>query len=269
MAKSNTRAFSDEIAARPDVDQRETFDTLWGILGGLFNKVKGRFELQPDPSTAGLQPYHANDGSGATGWLSTYAGAEIDWLVHSWVGNPRASFTNMHLTVSLASKFEAPNLGIAFGTVPDLFLYLDFVPRKDLAVNPEYMDKYYAELNEEHLRLQEDQELCNFVSRCLYMRVTQSAASLCITALDNARNLQTIRDATNRMVDQWLVNVEKSAILPESARPAQAARDELLRREIAERDPMNAHVEQMYGKQLTDELVAALWGGRRVLPRPS
>ena len=268
MAKS-TRPFSDEIAARPNVDQRETFDALWGILGDLFDKVKGRFELRPDPSTAGLRPYQACDGSGAAGWLSTYAGPEIDWLVHSWVGNPKASFTNMHLTVSLGSKFEAPNLGVALGTVPDLFMYLDFIPRKDLAVNPEYMEKYYDELNEEHLRLAEDLELSSFISRCLYMRVTQSAASLCITAPDTGRNLRTVRGATNRMVDQWLANVGKSAILPESARPAQAARDELLRREIAERDPMNAHVERMYGKELTDELIAALWGGRRVLPRPA
>ena len=268
MAKS-TRPFTDEIAARPDVDQRATFDTLWGILGELFDKVRARFELHPDPSTADLQPYQATDGSGASGWLSTYTGPEIDWLVHSWVGNPKASFTNMHLTVSLAGKFDAPNLGIALGTVPDLFMYLDFIPRKDLATNPDYMEKYYRELNEEHLRLHEDPELRSFISRDLYMRVTQTAASICITAADSERNLQTLRDTTHGMLDQWLVNVEKSSILPASARSAQAARDELLRREIAERDPMNALVERMYGRELTTQLIAALWGGRRVLPRPA
>ena len=267
MAKS-TRSLIDQIAARPEIDNRATFDTLWSILGEQFEKVSARFELRPDASTAELQPYEAIDGSGAGGSLSTFAGPEVDWLVYSWVGNPRHSFSNMHLTVNLASKFDAPNLGLALGTAPDIFMYMDFVPRKDLVANPEYMDKYYRELNEEHLRLQDDPGLTSFISRSLYMRVAQTPASLCFTAPDNADNMATVRGTVERLVDQWLVNVDKSAILPEAERPAQAARDELVRREIAERDPMNAMVERMYGPDLTAKLVNALWGGGRATPRP-
>ena len=268
MRASSTRSLIDEIAARPEIDNRATFDALWGILGEQFEKVAARFELQPDPSTAELQPYEAIDGSGAGGSLSTFAGPEIDWLVFSWVGNPRLSFSNMHLTVSLSAKFDAPHLGLALGTAPDIFLYMDYVPRKDLAANPEYMDKYYQELNEVHLRLKDDPGLTSFISRSLYMRVTQTQASLCFTAPDSEKNMATVRDTVGKLVDQWLVNVEKSAIVPVAERPAQAARDEFIRREIAVRDPMNAMVERMYGKELTARLVDALWGGRRELPRP-
>ena len=80
--------------------------------------------------------------------------------------------------------------------------------------------------------------------------------------------MRTVRETSTKLVDQWLANVEKSAILPEAERPAQAARDEAVRRQIAQRDPMNAMVERMYGAELTAKLVDALWGGRRVLPRP-
>lgn len=267
MSKT-TRSLMDEIDARPAVDNQATFNTLWTILGELFEKVKARFELNPDPSTTDLQPYEAIDGSGAGGFLSTFTGPDIDWLVFSWVGNPRMSFTNMHLTVSLAAKYDAPNLGLAFGTTPDLFMYMDYVPRKDLASNPQYMDKYYNELNEEHLRLHEDESLTTFISRDLYMRVTQTPASICFTAADTENNMQQLRSSAHKLLDQWLLNVEKSATVPESERPAQAARDELVRSEIALRDPMNEMVVRMYGPELAARLVSALWGGDRELARP-
>lgn len=268
MAKT-TRSLMDEIDARPAVDNQDTFNTLWGILGELFESVGERFELTPDPSTAALQPYEAIDGSGAGGFLSTYAGPDIDWLVFSWVGNPKMSFTNMHLTISLAPKYNAPNLGLAFGTTPDLFMYMDFVPRVDLAANPDYMDTYYREINQIHLDLQEDENLTSFISRDLYMRVTQTPASICFSAKDNEQNMQTLESTARSLLKQWLANVEKSSILPEAERPAQAARDELIRREIALRDPMNEMVQRMYGPELADSLVKALWGGDRELPRPS
>ena len=266
---TSTRSLMDTIAERPAVDNRQTFDALWEMLGGLFAKVRERFELQPDASTAGLQPYHAIDGSGAGGHLSTFAGPEVDWLVFSWVGNPKASFSNMHLTVSLSSHIDAPHLGLAFGTAPHLFFYMDFIPRKDLAANPAYMDQYYQELNEEHLRLHENPAFTSFISRSLYMRVTQTAASLCFTAEDNAENMATLRDTSSRMVAQWLANIEKANVVPPGEREALATRDESIRRAIAERDPMNALVQRMYGPELTPKLVKALWGGDRALPRPA
>ena len=195
---TSTKSLMDTIAARPQVDNRDTFNALWSNLGELFDQVAARFELQPDASTADLQPYHAIDGSGAGGHLSTFAGPEIDWLVFSWVGNPKASFSNMHLTVSLSSKIDAPHLGLAFGTAPHLFFYMDFIARMDLAANPDYMDAYYQELNEEHLRLHENPAFTAFVSRNLYMRVTQTAASLCFTAEDNEANRETLRDTAQR-----------------------------------------------------------------------
>lgn len=267
MSKS-TRSLIDEIDARPAVDNQKTFETLWGILGELFAKVSDRFELTADPSTADLQPYEAIDGSGSGGYLSTFAGPDIDWLVFSWVGNPKMSFTNMHLTISLASKYDAPNLGLAFGTTPDLFMYMDYVPRVDMTANPDYMDKYYSEINEEHLHLHDNSELSTFISRDMYMRVTQTPASICFTAADSDESMTTLRESAHKLFDQWLANVEKSAILAEADRPAQAARDEFIRKEIALRDPMNEMVERMYGKELSSKLVNALWGGERQLARP-
>ena len=100
------------------------------------------------------------------------------------------------------------------------------------------------------------------------MRVTQTPASICFSAADNDRNMNTLRSTAETLLDQWLANFDKSAILPVEQRADQAARDERIRREIALRDPMNEMVERMYGTELSDRLVNALWGGNRVLPRP-
>ncbi len=52
--------------------------------------------------------------------------------------------------------------------------------------------------------------------------------------------------------------------MPEDAREALAARDLLVRRNSAERDPGNIFVAQMFGSELTDKLVRSLWGGDRI-----
>lgn len=267
MSKS-TKSLIDQIDANPGVDNSETFEALWALLGELFEKVQSRFELSSDASTEDLRPYEAIDGSGAGGYLSTYVGPEIDWLVYSWVGNPKMSFTNMHLTVSLGPQVDAPNLGLAFGTTPDLFVYIDYSARKDLASNPEYMDKYYVEANQQYLDWQENPDFTSFISRDLYMRVTQTPTSLCISAPDSEENMAEIRQVSHKMVDQWIANVDKADAIPVADRPAQMARDEKVRRSVADRDPMNEMVQRMYGKDQAERLTKALWGGDRVLPRP-
>src|SRR5262249_36316404 len=117
-------------------DRQSTFDALWALNGELFARVKQRFALTRDPSCEDLVPYKGIDG--AAGSLACYSGPEIDWLVHSWTGNPKASFTNMHLTVALGPHTDAPHFGFALGTTPDLFIYMDYLPRRDLWTRPDY-----------------------------------------------------------------------------------------------------------------------------------
>ena len=51
-----------------------------------------RFETTRDPSTLGLETYGTYpDGPG--GSLAAYSGPEVDWLVHSWLGNPDRATT--------------------------------------------------------------------------------------------------------------------------------------------------------------------------------
>ena len=47
------------------------------------------------------------------------------------------------------------------------------------------------------------------------------------------------------------------------------ARDLAVRRNVADRDPANAMGVRFFGEEMTERLVRSLWGGDRVLPRPS
>ena len=68
----------------------------------------------------------------------------------------------------------------------------------------------------------------------------------------------------NGTLDEGL---DEAEVVPFEEREALAERDLKLRRAIAERDPVNALVGRMFGKDMEDALVRALWGADRVNPR--
>lgn len=264
MTQATLKSIEQMIDERPIVNNQETFDALWGITKELRAKVDARFELHPDPSTSDLQPYHAINGN-AKGFLSAFAGPEIDWLVHSWIGTPETSFTNMHLTIHLGPQTRVPHFGFALGTAPDIFVYMDYVPRTDLQVDLEYLDTYYEPVNDSFLRIRADKRFSPFVSQSLYMRQSQSHTSHCYMVPASPNTLDIIRDLAHEMLDRWLGWVDSAPQVPTDKRDALAERDLHVRRSIAERDPANTIAIRLFGDELTNRLVRALWAGDKQL----
>jgi len=260
----------DLVEQSPDVDNRETFNQLWAILAAMDDKIKARFELNLDPCSKRFDDYKSiSVGDGAEGCLRTYAGPEIDWYVHSYIGSPESTFTNMHITVSLGPQYLVPNFGFALGTVPDLFMYMDYIPRVDLLADIDYVDQYYSEVNEEFLDLQSDERFNPFISRDLYTRVAMTPTAVGYTAAADPAVIEKIRGIAFARLDRWLGWVDTAQLTPVSERPAIAARDEQIRRNICVRDPANNLGERLFGKDNADAMVATLWGGARTLPRPA
>jgi hypothetical protein len=268
MTQATTKSLLELIDERPKVDNQDVFDQLWDIMGELRAKINAQFSLTPDASTASLQPYYSLDQS-AKGYLSTFTGPEIDWLVHSWIGNPKYSFTNMHLTCWLGPHINVPHWGMALGTMPDIFVYLDYVPRVDLLTHLDYHDQYFEPVNESNIRLQKDARFSHFFSKTLYMRTSQSPTSHCYLVPANTETIAIIRELAHEMLDRWLGYVRNAQPVPMAERAALAERDLFLRRTVAERDPANAMGVRLFGEPMTDQLVRALWGGDRVNQRPT
>ncbi len=262
----------EEIFDRQEqVDSTPSFNRLWGITQDLMAKLEARFELTRDPSTDVLETYKGESDFPA-GRLAAYSGPEMDWLVHSWIGNPPLGFTNMHITAWLGPHIDVPHLGIAWGTLPDLWFYIDYNPRSDLMIDTDSLDKYWGAQNDEFLDLRADEGLAPFTSRALYVRQALSDTAICFTVpgvnYDEERFDQ-IEALAHKRVDEWLAHVDSATPVPQERRAQLASDDETRRRNIAERDPANIMAVRFFGEELTDTLVRALWGGDRQLPRPT
>jgi hypothetical protein len=255
--------FVDESGATVDVTPAYT--QLWALVEELKAKVDKRFELTRDASTEQFESY---SGDGPTGTIRAYSGPEIDWMVHSWIANPTASFTNIHLTIWLGPQVRVPHFGLAFGTFPQVWCYLDYVPRADLVVDLDYLDTYYEPLNEECLDVRGRPGLDRFVSRALHVRESLTETAHCFSCLDDDLAIATTTELAHSRLDRWLQWVDEAPRVPEADQAALRDRDQAVRRNIAERDPANVMGVRYFGEQMTADLVKALWGGDRALPRP-
>jgi hypothetical protein len=256
--------FVDETAG--SLDTAPVFARLQDIVQKGFDKVSGHFELTRDPSTDRFEDYGKDAGLDAT--VRGYTGPQVDWLIRSWVANHAVSFTNLHLTVWLGPQVKVPHLGIALGTFPVPWCYLDLVPRSDLMVDTESLDRYYEPLNEEHLEIRARKDVDPFVSRALYVREALSETAHCFSTPDVDAGITLIGELVERTVDRWLRYVDEAEPTPQGERRALAERDLAVRRNVAERDPANSMGVRFFGEETTDALVRALWGGDRTTTRP-
>ncbi len=269
MSERILTSIIDMVEQSPDVNNREVFNQLWAILAEMNDKIQARFDLNLDPCCKRFEDYRSiSVGDGAEGALHTYTGPEIDWYVHSYIGSPESTFTNMHITISLGPQYLVPNFGFALGTVPDMFMYMDYIPRVDLLSNIDYVDQYYTEVNDEYLDLQSDDRFNPFISRDLYTRVAMTPTAVGYTAKAVDDVIAKIRGVAFSRLDRWLGWVDSATLTPLEDRPAIAARDEQIRRNICVRDPANNLGEKLFGAENAAAMVATLWGGARTLPRP-
>lgn len=265
----NLKSVRELIDERPNVDNTVIYEQLCAIQDGLWDRIRGRFSLVPDPSTAELQPYTAPDGS-ASGTLAAFSGPEVDWAVYGRVGNPAKSYCNLNINVWLGPQTRVPHLMFQFGTFPMLFFYMDYFPRVHFLTNPGYMDRYFEPVNPQYLELMADERLKPFISHSTYVRALMSPVALCFIAEagSNGALLDLIRQHAATYLDRWFAWVDDA----EPVRPHEYAelahRDLELRRHAAERDPANVVPERIYGTAVTRRVIRALWGGDRQLPRP-
>jgi hypothetical protein len=118
------------------------------------------------------------------------------------------------------------------------------------------------------MSLKSDPEANAFVSQDTYTRVGVSQSAFCVVMPNTPERIAQIGELATLRLDQWFGFLDAAEPTAEADRPALAARDLAMRKNIAERDPANSLAERFYGKELTDRLVGSLWGAERTIERP-
>ncbi len=251
-------------------DVSTTFAEWMALVERLKDKVAARFELTRDPSTDVLEAFDdGGTGSGANGRVRGYVGPEIDWMVHSFMENAELGFCNVHLTIWLGPQVKVPHFGLALGCFPQGWLYLDSVPRSYLMTDTDSFDRYYEPVNARWEQVRNENAFLEpFVSRSAFVRSSLSPTAFCYMTPTDAPATELIATLVEEHLDRWLAWVDEAEPVPAAERPALAASDLAIRRNIAERDPANVMGDRYFGVETTQRLVSALWGGDRVLPRP-
>ncbi|GIK34574.1 MAG: hypothetical protein AMXMBFR45_11460 [Gammaproteobacteria bacterium] len=247
MGKAETRTIMEFLAENPAVDVSRAWERCVGIHARIVERVRARFPVERHPQNAGQDYWTSPDGQLEGGFWG-YTGPEVDWLVHSWIGNRKASILDMNATVFLSQQNRVPHLCVIFGTIPRLYFYAEYIPRVDLRTNPDYLQKYYEPANAGFLQFRSDPQWTRFVSHGTYLRALMSPVAVSSHAELNDANISTCEKFLGGFVDRWFGWLDDAEPVPEEERAAQQAYDYTVRDLGYRTDPMNVLPRRVLGE---------------------
>jgi hypothetical protein len=246
--KTETKTIMQFLSDNPDVDVSNAWERCWNIHSGIVDRVKARFDVEKHPACEG-EDYFTSPDKQLEGSFNAYTGPEVDWLVHSWIGNRHASLLDMNATTFLGQQTRVPHLVIIFGTIPRLYFYAEYSPRVDLRTNYDYLQKYYEPANADFLKFRSDPDWTRFVSHGTYLRALMSPCATSSTAELTDSNIDTCEKFLGGFVDRWFRWLDEAETVPEQERAAQQAFD-FKTRELGYRtDPMNVLPQKIFGEE--------------------
>lgn len=268
MTASQTKTIHEYLAESPDEDVSEAHAALWEILTELRDRTQARFPVVQQPASEGLDYWATEsgdyEGSLAT-WTSTATDAPaVEHMAHSWIGNRKASILDMNFQTWLGQDTDVPHLVVVFGTIPQLFYYCELVPRRDLMVDVDYLQKYYDDDNADYLALRGDTRFTWSVSHGTYMRAFLSPSAHSYTTDRTPEMIDVVRDHVLRRYERWSRWLDEATAVPEAERLALQDRDHQIRRNGYVLDPMNSISRKFLGPERTEQLLAVRYGREQI-----
>jgi hypothetical protein len=259
-----TKTIPEFFAEAPDTDSMEIWGRFWDILGGLLERTRERFELEPHPSS---EPYRQWTSGGFEGSLNTYTGPGAEWVVHSWIGNRAQGILDMNFQVWLGPEVDVPHLVIVFGTIPKVFHYSDLIPRAELATDLDHLRRYYEPANDDFLAFRGDDRFTWSVSHGTYMRSVISPVGHSYTADRTEDVLDALTERVEARFARWQGYLDAAEPVPDGRRAELSARDHFLREHIYRLDPMNDLASRFMDQDMVDRLIEARFGAEQLAGR--
>ncbi len=264
MSSADTKTIDQFMAENPNVDVSKAWERCFGILAGIKDRIATRFEVARHPSCAGREYYTSPDGA-FEGSFNAYAGREVEWLVNSWLGNRKASILDMNATCFLGQDTDTPHLIVIFGTLPKLFFYADYVPRRNLMTDMDYLDRYYGgEVNEDWVKLRGDTDLHWLVSHGSYMRAYLSPVGISMAGDLNDANIDKFEAYAERFVARWLGWLDAPRRVPQQEQLELQRYDHRIRALGYERDPMNKLAANVFGADQVEKMIRMRMGAEQM-----
>lgn len=261
---TDTKTIDQFLAENPNVDVSDAWARCWGILSTVKGRIADRFpQVQPDEDCKDRN-YYTSPNKEFEGSMQAWSGPGCDWLVNSWLGNRKASILDMNATAFLDQQTDVPHFVMVFGTIPKLFFYFDFTPRRNLMTDTAYLDRYYGPINEAYLKLRGHPEFQWSVSHGTYMRSLTNPSTQSLTGDLTDANIDLLKDYAMSMLDIWLDWIDQASPIPESERAALRKYDHTVRRLGYERDPMNKLAEQVFGEDQVENMLKIRMGYRQM-----
>jgi len=246
--RTETKTILEFLSENPDVDVSKAWERCWGIHTGIVERVRERFPVERHHSTVG-EDYFTSPDEQMEGSFAAYTSPDVDWLVHSWIGNRKASILDMNATVFLGQETRVPHMAIIFGTIPKLYFYAEYTPRVDLRTNHAYLQKYYEPANEDFLKFRSDPNWTRFVSHGTYLRALMSPIATSSTAELTDENIDTCEKFLGGFVDRWFRWLDEAEEVPMEERAAQQEYDFMVRELGYRTDPMNVLPQKIFGEE--------------------
>lgn len=247
VAGMETKTIMEFLSENPNVDVSRAWEKCWGIHSRTVERIRGRFAVKRHGQTRGEDYWKSPDGQLEGSFLG-YSGPQMDWLVHSWLGNRKASILDMNATAFLSQQTRVPHLAVIFGTIPKLYFYAEYTPRVDLRTNLTYLQKYYEPANEDFLKFRSDPAWTRFVSHGTYLRALMSPICTSSHAELNDGNIANCERFLVKFVDRWFRWLDEAEETPVEERAAQQTYDYAVRELGYRTDPMNVLPRRIFGE---------------------
>lgn len=263
-----TEEFARHIESGLKQDTSETYNEVLALRDDIWDYISSELDFEEDLGCSDIAEFSDLEGN-KLGRMRNFTGAKdtpVDWVIHSDIGQPENTFTNIHLTFWMKDCTDVPHLGMAFGTLPEAFFYIDLMPRYELVTHPEHVEKYYDDLNpivmDFHKALFSD-SVAPFNAQMPFIRASLSPCAIAgVTPLSFFQ--AQAKDRIWTIVKQWVELVKNTKKDDNKiACDERRHRDYQQRKSIVYLDPANPIAERLVGKDAADRLVRILAGEER------